>query len=441
MTHLSPSPPEAAFHCSPIVLATLLAGFGATACGGGPEPSFETESALQATEGDGLYSTGLPGGTADESSADETGSPPPQQLCYNKEGDGLTGFVHQCGGYANVEFSYWFDGEEIVDYADKSFGNGVDGDPYKYADVYACCDPIDDSVGFQETPHFDVCHDDLAVHVCANLEGMLNHAVAIQGDPDAAADLASVRDWFVANKQACAQGFFNSNTPYDENTGAVTWSFFLGSQDPLTYISLPTLDFEWQVTDIYLPSEAGQTVYTCDHNASNDPAGWSGGGDDVSDFTLETADASAALIGPHYAGGTVSSRIDLDAAENLLKFSYTGANEWTLHSLTLYAPATLIVGNSSTTVDVTDFHLELLNPVAGLSGTTTKFTVPSGVGNWLAVGLVNGAPYAIPVDLVTDLVVKDGGTSGWYTAGTTGFQYVDGSSDTWNFTFSSEGWR
>lgn len=172
---------------------------------------------------------------------------------------------------------------------------------------------------------------------------------------------------------------------------------------------------------------------------TNDDGSWSTGAYDPSDYTQTADSVDVVVLGPAYSGGTVNASGDFDGP-NLLKISNVATNTWTLDTLGLYSLAPLTVGNHDASVDVSDFHMELLFPVQNVSGTSTGFTIPAGDAYFNVIGKGDGVPYMLTVRNQTAIAFSV--SQGKWNTGALGVQFVDPDSNTWNLTVSQyRGWE
>lgn len=431
--------PNVRVAASRYLLALLaVASTTATGCGGVTPidpggPSTEGASPIGTT---GVFDPDPDGGL------DETGGDP--GTCYLYDDSVFNGTVHQCGGEATITINYDNGPDNNVSFPfEKPFGNGEPNDPYVLSDVSACCTPIDTGLDMKETAHWPVCHGDLIVNICANLEQIVSMA-ALQdpaNDPDVTADMNKIANWAHDNEENCIADLWADVEPIDENTGTVTATRTVpvGSIDGIESVESMSFSFEWTIDEIWLPSQSGDWL-SCDSYEQNNNNPWSTGASEPSDYSMTADEVGLVMLGPAYSGGTVSASGDFDGP-NLLKITDEGSNTWTLNTLALYSVAPVLVGNRDAQVEVSNFHMELLLPVSNVAGTSGDFTIPAGDAYFTVMGHGDGVPYVVVVRNQTAIDLERTSPTEWQTSAF-GVQFVDPDSNTWNLTVSQfRGWE
>lgn len=300
-------------------------------------------------------------------------------------------------------------------------------------------------IPFKEQAHFATCHSDYVVRACHSLSSVVYQAIFEFNEiTDQYDDLNTLRQFLDAHQFDCRSEVFDvMNIDSTTTTLTAVWDLETNTDYlalGLTGIEDPVFTFEWEIDDVYIPGELGEFVYQCDSYSINDDEIFADGTTDPSEFTLDTTDADAILLGPQFSGKTVEGSLSLDSPTNLLKFSQTSETEWTLSALELRTTSPVTVGNGDVSVEVEYFDLKLLMPQYKLPGNDTRFELAPGQGFFFLSGRSDGLPYVLILPNATRIRFEKDSEGLWSTS-TFGFQFFSDSSTSWNLAVSSQNWE
>jgi len=421
----------------PTNLAALLLASTPFGCGGVTPiaPESDTDGFEPVIETGG-FDTGEVPPEADGTAADE-----PVGWCYTENDELTNGYVYQCEGSASITLEYdnGIEPFNIEFSSSKEFGNAHE--PYHLTPVSACCNVLNEDIVFEETAHFDACHQDFAIFACSGIKNVLLQAS--QNDPSNDDDVANDLEVIIPNLldvHTCAEFLYDQIAPPGPSTGSSTETIQLaiaGNGTQTDSVTEVQAEIVWQIDDVYFPSDPNDEL-GCDSYQTNDDAQWSKD-PETPDFEGEAATIDVDLDGPTYLGGAVTatgrfsdSRVALSEVVN--------NREWRLEKMLLPTSTAITVGNSTATVRVERFRVELAMPTGNLTGDADDFTASAGDALFFVMGHGDGIPYAISVYNATDIEFSYNGFTGEWTSNAFDLEFEDPDGDTWTLEIDSDSW-
>jgi hypothetical protein len=332
------------------------------------------------TETDGVMTTGVDGG-----SADETGAEMPYYCIYDKDNPlNLVGVKHQCGLEYDLEITFTVSPPYGSDYQVPLSVDAVqtvsDSSTYEHPYVMACCTnvtthpdwPFDDSCNYA---HHRACLSDFIEHICGAPGVWLERAAKdFVGQGGEAIQAAAT--WFKAHRNDCYEHFWTGpdalsdadycSSEFDGFFDHTAWepNVTISYQDPITQLVISeAFDFRIaprssvdQVVPKAPPSSAEACSLPNSNNGETPPLSLpSASGIIVS----PAAPVSINIVGPELAQEPMSGSGDF-GTHSVLQWHTTSTNTLEIEQWTMVERASTRVGTSSVTASVDGFKLDLL---------------------------------------------------------------------------------